>query len=221
MKSVNESWSLFRLSDRKQFDGLPVVVVEYFHKLLSVERQREWMVWREPLTDWQPLGKFPEVVAGLHRPPTVIDPPPVPSDDASEQTHSVSIAVAEPVPAPKEISLSGTDQTVSLMLESKAASEDRDKVRYGKRFKIRIVLPDGSSFETVTVDASMSGLRFKDPIPKSLPRFFSVEVDCGPEGSILLMCSAVKESDGKAPHRVRIQVNDSQNKLRSALIRAA
>ena len=313
MKTQNDAWSLFRLSDRKQFDRVPLQVIEYLHKLLPDADHKGWMFWKEPLTDWQPLSRLPAILKHEMASPETPVPPPAPtvefesvtsgqeiekstrsrisklakaesaapamtathteiedfssaienqtssgakskpasntvsksmtktqldktgdvilskSQQASEASEQLRPRKHEParlqpaasVPQPKVISMATGEQTLSLMLESKLASEDRSMVRYQKRFKVRINLPDGRMFESVTVDASQSGMRLRDQLPEGLPRFFSVEFDCGTEGKIPLMCSVIKERDGKKPFRLRIQVNDFQNKLRSALMRAS
>lgn len=301
MKTQNDAWSLFRLSDRKQFDRVPLQVIEYLHKLLPESDHKGWMFWKEPLTDWQPLSRLPAILKHEMASPETPVPPPAPtvefesaeavvaeseksqksrvskvteiedfssstksqtsskaksnvasntvsksltktqldktgdvilskSQQASEDAEQLRPRKHEPaarlqpaasVPQPKVISMATGEQTLSLMLESKLASEDRSMVRYQKRFKVRINLPDGRVFESVTVDASQSGMRLRDQLPEGLPRFFSVEFDCGTEGKIPLMCSVIKERDGKKPFRLRIQVNDFQNKLRSALMRAS
>lgn len=314
MKTQNDAWSLFRLSDRKQFDRVPLQVIEYLHKLLPESDHKGWMFWKEPLTDWQPLSRLPAILKHEMASPEMPIPPPAPtvefesvaadqeleksvrsrvskvievesaispmtathteiedfssstksqtssktkantdsntvsksmtkaqydktgalilskSQQASEAAEQLRLRKHEPaarlqpaasVPQPKVISMATGEQTLSLMLESKLASEDRSMVRYQKRFKVRINLPDGRVFESVTVDASQSGMKLRDQLPDGLPRFFSVEFDCGTEGKIPLMCSVIKERDGKKPFRLRIQVNDFQNKLRSALMRAS
>jgi hypothetical protein len=112
------------------------------------------------------------------------------------------------------------ESTMSLMLESARASEDRNSVRYQKKFKIRVFTPKGV-LNLQTIDCSSTGFRLKEPLPEGLPRFFHVEVDLGADGKIPLMCSEIREKDGRGSTRVRIQVNDYVNKLKSALMRAA
>lgn len=114
----------------------------------------------------------------------------------------------------------GDEATLSLMLESQSATEDRDNVRYNKIFKVRIFTPKGV-ITVETIDCSTSGFRLKDPLPAGLPRFFHVELDLGNEGKIPLVCSEVREKDGRLATRVRIQVNDHMNTLKSVLLRAA
>lgn len=306
MKKQNDAWSLFRLSDRKQFDGVPLQVIEFLHALLTEVDHKGWMFWKEPLTDWQPLSRLPALLKHEMASPETPKPPPAPATNfesidamaaelnkslrsrvskdlkadatstpmtathteiedfssagkvvkvqkdsktvtktqhdktgniASSKSQSASegavqlrarkneapprLLPAEPVPQPKVISMATGEQTLSLMLESKLASDDRSMVRYKKRFKVKINLPDGRIFESVTVDASQSGMKLRDQLPDGLPRFFNVEFDCGTDGKIPLMCSVIKERDGKKCYRLRIQVNDFQNKLRSALMRAS
>ncbi len=112
------------------------------------------------------------------------------------------------------------EATLSLMLDSQAATEDRNNVRYQKRFKVRIFTPKGIVPMT-TIDCSISGFKLKDPLPEGLPRFFHVEIDLGPDGRIPLICSEVKEKDGRPATRVRIQVNDHIQTFKSALMRAS
>jgi hypothetical protein len=113
------------------------------------------------------------------------------------------------------------EATLSLMLESQVANEDNRAARYRKRFPLR-VSHAGRVWESSTIDISMSGMRIRDPLPPGLPRFFNVEIDLGPEGKIPLVCSEVK--DDPTAHqgtRLRIQVNDFQNALKSALLQAS
>ena len=113
------------------------------------------------------------------------------------------------------------EATLSLMLDSQVASEDNRSARYRKRFPVRI-LHGGKVLETSTIDISMSGMRIRDPLIAGLPRFFNVEIDLGPEGKIPLVCSEVK--DDPTAHqgtRLRIQVNDHQTALKSALLQAS
>ncbi len=113
------------------------------------------------------------------------------------------------------------EATLSLMLESQVANEDNRAARYRKRFPIRIS-HGGRVWESSTIDISMSGMRIRDSLPQGLPRFFNVEVDLGPEGKIPLVCSEVK--DDPTAHqgtRLRIQVNDHQTALKSALFQAS
>lgn len=111
-------------------------------------------------------------------------------------------------------------QTLSLQIDSRGSQDDRHQVRYQKRFRVRINLPNGGIYETVTLDVSMMGFRVRDPLPKGLPRFFGVELDCQQDGKLYLMCSIIKEKDGRDCHRVRIQVNEQQGKYKSAIMRA-
>jgi hypothetical protein len=111
------------------------------------------------------------------------------------------------------------EETMSLMLESASATEDRGNARYQKKFKVRVFTPKGV-INLETIDCSTSGFRLKEPLPEGLPRFFHVEIDLGPDGKIPLMCSEIREKDGRRPTRVRIQVNDSAPKLKAALMRA-
>lgn len=282
-----ENWSLFRLSDRKQFDNLERGTVDFFFRALSDIARADWLMWREGFTGWRPLSELPEILKHLQVDvlPAIV-PPPIPeavlkfADEVSsvtrtstvseevleevpdevsdvveltptptpsqEVTHSsvsvralhaatstrrhlrdqkseVSVAVAPKkattVPYNKVITMA-EEATMSLMLESQAAVEDRNNVRYQKRFKVRIFTPKGV-LSVVTTDCSTSGFRLKDPLPAGLPRFFHVEIDLGPEGKIPLVCSEIREADKQGATRVRIQVNDHLNTLKSALVRAA
>lgn len=112
------------------------------------------------------------------------------------------------------------EATLSLMLDSQAATEDRNNVRYHHRFRVKI-FTQGGSVKAETVDASTSGFKMRDPLPPNLPRFFHIEVDLGADGKLPLICSVIKERDGAPAHRIRIQVNDHVNILKAALLRAS
>jgi len=280
LKSGIENWSLFRLSDRQQFDSLERATVDFFFRASSDSMRADWLMWREGFTGWRPFGELPEILKHLQiEEPKAITPPPIPEavlkyvDDASavtntstiadfveaekarENTHSsVSVralhaatstlrqgknqkpelniapksfakAPTKPVNGPAQapydkVLTLAEEATMSLMLESQAAVEDRNNVRYQKRFKVRIFTPRGV-LAVVTTDCSTSGFRLKEALPEGLPRFFHVEIDLGPDGKIPLVCSEIRESDGNGSTRVRIQVNDHLNTLKSALVRAA
>lgn len=316
MKSVENSWSLFRLSDRKQFDSVSLATIDFFFRALPEKHRPDWLMWREGFAGWRPFSELPQILKHLQgEGKDSATPPPVPesvlkfadevtgvrsdvkiethdalpedrgahvdsADDVTEskviefqsphsepnpgpepeaveddepmaKTHSsVSVRAIEaatsslrlktttgllnqssmpsgakyqkPLQSAKEMNVLSSDNeaTLSLMLESQAATEDRNNVRYQKRFKVRIYTPQGV-VAVVTADCSTSGFRLKDPLPAGLPRFFHVELDLGPEGKIPLVCSEIREKDGRGSTRVRIQVNDHMNALKSALVRAA
>lgn len=72
-----------------------------------------------------------------------------------------------------------------------------------------------------TEDCSTTGFRLQQPLPAGLPRFFHVEIDLGLDGKIPVVCSEIREKDGRASTRVRIQVNDHIATLKAALVRIA
>lgn len=346
----SENWSLFRLSDRKQFDRVDLATIDFFYRALPEALYSDWLMWRDGFSGWRPFSELPQILKHLKKEDDIALPPPVPEailkfadeltasgvhkmgaptvegeakfelpesdepvvakevviaqapqtdvqaseDDLEtfgeidqteasikkapaseaatpslgENTHSsVSIralqaaatsslrlktnpnvmaggaaaalaekprsAVAkggqpahtratpeELQPVAAKVLTMPDEATLSLMLESQAATEDRNNVRYHKKFKIRIFTPKGIVAMT-TIDCSISGFKLKDPLPEGLPRFFHVEIDLGPDGKIPLICSEVREKDGRPATRVRIQVNDYVQTFRSALMRAS
>jgi hypothetical protein len=333
------NWSLFRLSDRKQFDRVDLATIDFFYRALPDALYSDWLMWRDGFSGWRPFSELPLILKHLKKEDDVVQPPPVPEailkfadeltasgvhsvdaptvegeakfeipehdipivaekavhgtveqdPDGDEPEESREIAVKHNMPAtkpgvapanatsahenthssvsiralqaaatsslriktnpnviaggaaavakgsqvshsratPEELQpvagkvLTMPDEaTLSLMLESQAATEDRNNVRYHKKFKIRIFTPKGIVPMT-TIDCSISGFKLKDPLPEGLPRFFHVEIDLGPDGKIPLICSEVREKDGRPATRVRIQVNDYVQTFRSALMRAS
>ena len=346
MQNHEQNWSLFRLSDRKQFDDIKLETIDFFFRALNEKSRPDWLMWREGFSGWRPFSELPQILKHLQKDARIAPPPvpdavlqfadevtgvrheetpaeataveidelaeedeveearfapqaldsshsgidsnvifqsphaepgdeepmeddltptadipanlaqsqsmksvpttePVSDDDVFSKSHSsvsvraiqaatsnlrlktnTGISSLQRSPKPSERILDErlfTQEdaaTLSLMLESQAAVEDRNNVRYQKRFKVRIYTSQGV-VSAVTTDCSTSGLRFKEPLPAGLPRFFHLEIDLGPEGKIPLVCSEIKEKDGSPPRRVRIQVNDHANALKSALVRAA
>jgi hypothetical protein len=337
----SDSWSLFRLSDRAQFDHLNLSTVEFFYRALPPAIYPDWLMWRDGFSEWRPFSELPLLLKHLERQREFLQPPPVPASvlkladamtssrllladpqsivgeakfelpkneeslalkdigDRSNLNHEVSspsevknktipsLSSAENLEqltrsAASTLSLQGEaksnlrlqttpgfiaggaaasqmkplhrksedidvqkviaarsrpntndaqspevpvltlsdESTLSLMLESEAATEDRNNVRYQKRYRLRIFTAKGIITVT-TVDCSISGFKLKDPLPEGLPRFFHVEIDLGPEGKIPLICSEVKEKDGRPATRIRIQVNDNIQIYKSALMRAS
>jgi hypothetical protein len=335
----NGSWSLFRLSDRKQFDRIELSTIDFFYRALPESLYSDWLMWREGFSGWRPFSELPLILKHLAK-QEEIHAPPVPEsilkiadevtsagqvgaiptiegeakfeisqssqsqaslqlktkvsqvkarpdtgvvtadfgaqpvsgskvaqnttgflpdrDTQIENTHSsVSIRALQAAATSslrlktvgRGLNLGGAagtktsrdsapsdesvdfrppgrvlnmpdEATMSLMLESEAASEDRNNVRYAKKFKVRIFTPKGIVAMS-TVDCSVSGFKLRDPLPEGLPRFFHCEIDLGPEGKIPLICSEVKEKDGRPATRVRIQVNDHLQTFRAALVRAS
>lgn len=348
-------WSLFRLSDRKQFDRVELSTIDFFFRALPETLHTDWLMWREGFSGWRPFSELPLILKHLGK-QEEIHAPPVPDsilkivdevtsagqvavgptvegegkfeislasqsigslelktktsqskvrpdtgvvttgfgeqsvssakrsgskpiaqnttgfavpdretetpadieDAVLDSTHSSVSVRALQAAATSSLRLktvgrglniggaAGTksnrdsdfpienvdfrppgrvlsmpdEATMSLMLESEAASEDRNNVRYTKKFKVRIFTPKG--IVTVsTIDCSVSGFKLRDPLPEGLPRFFHCEIDLGPEGKIPLICSEVKEKDGRPATRVRIQVNDHLQTFKSALMRAS
>lgn len=245
VKNQKDNWSLFRLSDRKQFDNISLETIEFFFRAGTEKSRVEWLMWREGFTSWRPFGELSQILKHLENDEAPLpSPPPVPdavlkyADEITGVRHvnesdtqntvsgraihaATSSVRLKSVPGAKQNVISmGDEATLSLMLESQAATEDRDNVRYSKVFKVRIFTPKGVVL-VETIDCSTSGFRLKEPLPAGLPRFFHVELDLGPEGKIPLICSEVREKDGRKPTRVRIQVNDHANTLKSVLLRAA
>ncbi|CAN5656576.1 hypothetical protein BH10BDE1_BH10BDE1_26970 [soil metagenome] len=325
MKHQDDNWSLFRLSDRQQFDAVSLSTIDFFFRAIPENARAEWLMWREGFSGWKPFSELPVFLKHLKDSPEPLKPPPpVPEevlkyadeitgirkaksksamtanaveksepaaaalpefqeevvvammdDDvtiseirepifptAAEDRSSVSVrainaatssvrlktnaapprdrravqqsiasatsfphAVAPTSPQNSHLDngrvLTLTDEaTMSLMLDSASATEDRNNVRYQKKFKIRVFTAKGV-LALQTIDCSSSGFRLKEPLPAGLPRFFHVELDLGPEGKIPLVCSEIREKDGRGSTRVRIQVNDHINTLKSALVRAA
>ena len=260
MKIQDDNWSLFRLSDRKQFDNISLEIIDFFFRALTEESRIGWLMWREGFTGWRPLGELSQILKHLEIESVELPtPPPVPeavlkyaeeitgvrnlpenmTDDLTPNTVSnraIDAATAsvrvrtvtrtEPLRTVGEIARKENvltmenEATLSLMLESQAATEDRNNTRYHMKFKVRIFTQKGVVVLD-TIDCSTSGFRLKEPLPPGLPRFFHVEIDLGPDGRIPLVCSEIREKDGRAATRVRIQINDHLNTLKSALLRAA
>lgn len=304
MRHQDDNWSLFRLSDRQQFDAVSLSTIDFFYRAISESSRAEWLMWREGFSGWRPFGELPLFLKHLKESPDAAPaPPPVPdevlkyadevtgvrsypqkfkakpiaqisptheeveeivvnaADDDEELSNvkgdrsSVSAraisaatsslrlktnvgsisdreAVARSIASANQVDSAAShldnghvitmpdEATMSLMLESASATEDRNNVRYSKKFKIRVFTPKGV-LQLQTVDCSSSGFRLKEPLPEGLPRFFHVEIDLGNEGKIPLVCSEIREKDGRGSTRVRIQINDHVNTLKSALLRAA
>ncbi len=254
MKNHSDNFSLFRLSDRKQFDNVGLDTIDFFFRALSEGGRVDWLMWREGFSGWRPLGELSQIFKHLENESELVSaPPPVPDavlkyaeevtgvkaynpDLTSNTVSSRAIdavtstvrlkTVSRNLPIKLDPSLNGKvlsmgdEETLSLMLESQAATEDRNNARYTKNFKVKIFAPSGVVV-LETVDCSTSGFRLSEPLPKGLARFFHVEIDLGSEGKIPLVCSEVREKGGAGATRVRIQINDHFNLLKSALLRAA
>jgi hypothetical protein len=352
----NGGWSLFRLSDRKQFDHIELSTIDFFYRALPESIHTDWLMWREGFSGWRPFSELPLILKHLGK-QEVVYAPQVPESilkvvdevtssgqeaqaptvegeakfdfSQSSQTHpslelktktnnltlesrvrpntgivnsgleippdesmkpiaqnttgfsgpdrdapverhvksktdsvestqsSVSVRALQAAATSslrlktvgRGLNLGGAagtksdrdsdspgengdfrpagrvlnmpdEATLSLMLESEAASEDRNNVRYAKKFKVRIFTAKGI-VSVSTIDCSVSGFKLRVPLPEGLPRFFHCEIDLGPEGKIPLICSEVKEKNGRPATRVRIQVNDNIQTFRSALMRAS
>ena len=185
MKNQSDNWSLFRLSDRKQFDNVSHEMIDFFFRALTEENRIGWLMWREGFSGWRPFGDLSQILKHLETESIELPlPPPVPetvlkyaeeitgvrnlpenmpmADDVTPNTVSnraIEAATAtvriktvtrtEPLRTVGEIVRKENiltmenEATLSLMLESQAATEDRNNTRYHMKFKVRIFTQKG------------------------------------------------------------------------------
>lgn len=132
----------------------------------------------------------------------------------SRPTDSLGEASANRPRTHFQINESVSDVDLSLMRDG--ASEDRDNVRYRKRFEVKIFANDNIYLNS-TIDISMKGLLLRDPVPQGLPRYFNVELSSG-EQTVTLICSEVRGAKGQSSGRLQIEVNDYGRLLQTMLL---
>ena len=240
-------WSLYHKPQKNQLDDLRTDQVEAVYNAVPANRHSEYLIWKEGFTSWQGFTDFPKLLVSLRKAPVerleVPSPEQPPTAEPrvvrpkqqvidAEPSRSGHFADIEKGEVTQEFALDNTSARKAkasgktftgvpgnsdLRVQENATPEDRGNGRYSKDFPVRIIAGK-KIFENSTVDIAVNGIKLKKNLPSGLPKYFNLELKT-PERMIPLVCSAVKESDGSVKNRVKIEVNDHVNILRTLLLK--
>jgi hypothetical protein len=223
MRRRDHYWSLYHLDESKQLDELRTDQVEAVFSAIPVKDQGRWLIWKDGLVSWKPFSEFPDLVRELRKvasEATISRAPAAPDKTGEEierERDRTVVKELKELETPFELEARrapGRGSTPSR--GSSSGRRDRSR-RYMGRFKVEVASPLGR-FKTVTLNASLSGMHLKDPLPSWVPRYFNLIVHGPKEGKITLLCSAIRERSGAPPLRIKIESNDHVNVLRTWLL---
>jgi hypothetical protein len=102
-----------------------------------------------------------------------------------------------------------------LSLMRSGVLEDRNNMRFDKVLEVRIFIGD-EVFKNSTSNISLKGMQLREALPKSLPRYFNVEIGKG-DRTIPVVCSEVKSKEGPSM-RLKIESNEHASALLTMLL---
>lgn len=110
------------------------------------------------------------------------------------------------------------NQSVSLAIDAKFASEGRHGVRYQRRLPL-LLQTEKEKLRFWTIDVSMSGIKIDGKLPKNLPRYFNVELKIA-DSTVQLICSTYRQDGQLIPDLLKIEFNDQADVLQHLLLAA-
>lgn len=112
------------------------------------------------------------------------------------------------------------EEELELSLVRSGVLEDRNNMRFDKIFEVRVFIGE-DVYPNASVNISLKGMQLRDPLPKSLPRYFNVEIGKKGERAIPVVCSEVKSKDGSPSTRLKIESNEHASALLTMLLAGA
>lgn len=204
-------WSLYNSVDKIQIDDLKTEQVRIVLLSIPTVRMKDWMICKKGDVHWQSLLQAPEFFEDVR--------------DLKGDTEGIDFEAPsnKKAPAPpsrrplfEDINLESED-TLSLMDENQSFAEVKERRtarRYVKTLEL-LIKSDGESFQTKTVDVSMSGLSVKDPIPSNLKKQFPAEISFkGHKLKVVLE----RVEDDQSGSKLKIKDVDQWDTLRSWVV---
>lgn len=200
-------WSLFHRNTNNQLNDLRTSQVEAIYAAIPEKDRPQWVIWKEGFKAWKPFTEFPVLLRDLRttKPSESPQPPPIPKQKIELSEREIEDEIA------KELS-------IKLEKRGYARDENRKTNRFTGIFKVRIKIGE-NIFETNTRNISMVGMLLAKPLPKWVPKYFTVELisDEGKSPKIDLLCSKLQNGAGEND-RIRIESNDNCEILRQWLV---
>ena len=228
MRRKEHYWSLFHFDRRKQLDDLRTDQLEAVFEALTESERARWFTWKEGFVGWKPFEEFPTLLQGLRKSIDAVDsdvkaPPPPNVSGPDFEKERDQFVLAE---------LGGPLQLDERAPGRGAAAGRREGGgrRYSGEFDVDILGGGGGGggssggggqgrVRTRSVNASMSGLQLRDPLPVWAQRYFTIVVH-GPDGGALkMLASAIRDASGGPSTRLKFESNDNDNLLRTWLLR--
>ena len=126
-------------------------------------------------------------------------------------------SAAQGGPAQK-VSLSHDDEesSIELSLMKVGVAEDRNNMRFDRSLDVRIFVGE-QVFLNKTSNISLKGMQLAQDLPKSLPRYFNVEIGRG-DRLIPVVCSEVRSKSGGPSTRLKIESNEHASAMLTMLL---
>lgn len=187
-------WSLYNSVDKIQIDDLKTEQVRIVLLSIPTVRMRDWMICKKGEIHWQSILSVPEFHEDVR--------------DIKGDTQNLSSEHYQPQgkssPAPpqrrplfEDIDLD-SEETLSVMgsEEKFDVKERRSARRHNKRLKFSVI-QGGKTFETETLDVSMSGMSLEDALPEWTKKQFPATVSLQGHHLKLVVSRVAEDKDGK------------------------
>jgi PilZ domain len=222
VRSREYYWSLYHKTEKKQLDDLRTDQIEAIHAAIPKKMHGEYLIWRDGFDNWKAFEDFPQLLVSLRRvdqQPVEAPPPPTPAQVAAKPASQAPSGGATRIgtivhQADFELDLSGP----SLAIDEQGAKEGRNNFRFQKKFEVRVA-SGTQTYTFQTVNVSLKGMQLDAALPEDLPGYFNVEVRHR-DKAIQMVCSAVKNEDGRPSDRLKIEINDFTTALLTMLLGA-
>lgn len=202
-------WSLYNSVDKIQIDDLKTEQVRIVLLSIPTTRIKDWMICKKGELHWQSILSVPEFHDDVR--------------DLRGDTQTLSQEHLQPkgkssAPPPnrrpmfEDIDLD-SEETLSVMGSGDEldVKERRSARRYQKKLKFSVV-QGGKSFETETIDISMSGMSLEESLPQWAQRQFSATVSFNGHQVKLVVQRVLEDKGG---NKLKILDADHWEALRS------
>ncbi len=200
---MQKIWSLYNKSEKLRIDALTADQVRTILLAISSSKMLDWYACREGDMQWQRIKDFPEFYEDVH---AAKGDSFVPADDDTEPTKTktkTDVKSKKPSGPPATAAQKSKRRPLfedapagkteaTLQMEAVQTKERRSARRFPRRLVFRAA-SSSKTFESQTVDISMSGLSLKEKPPSWLNQTFRAElVFSGVKLKIL--CSKVEDN---------------------------
>lgn len=202
---MEKPWSLYNKEEKLRIDDLKSEHVRIILLAIPTARMTDWYACQEGDLHWQPIGAIPEFYEDVRQ---IKGKGALPEPEAEAQE--------KPTPqspprrplfedSPEDLR---TDPT--LQVDTASTKERRTARRYPRKLMFK-VLQGGKSFQSATVDVSMSGLSIEQQLPNWVPKTFHAELQLN-KTNIRVLCSRVSES------KLKIMESESWDVIRQWIV---
>lgn len=202
---MEKPWSLYNKEEKLRIDDLKSEHVRIILLAIPTAQMTNWYACQEGDLRWQAVGDIPEFYEDVRQiKGTGALPPP------KEETEESPQRKEDPRRPLFEDSPDDSPSNPTLQVDFNSTKERRTARRYPRKLMFK-VLQGGKSFQSETVDVSMSGLSIEQQLPNWIPKTFHAELELN-KTNIRVLCTRVNES------KLKIMESDSWDVIRKWIV---